>query len=83
MEPLVPLDGIELPDSLLASVLGPERVEVGLPVVGGDGEAGESLDVVADVREEGVKAAERDLEVEEEVGALRGEPRSGRGSVSG
>lgn len=40
------------------------------PVIGGDGESGEGLDVGLDVREEDVEPSHGDLEMEKEVGSL-------------
>ena len=45
-------------------------VQMVLPLLGGDALAHERLDVVVDVRQEDVEAAEHALEVEEEVGAF-------------
>lgn len=70
VQPRVPLNSIELLHCLGSSVLGEVGVKVSFPVVGGDGESSEGLDVGLDVREEDVEASHRDLEVQEEVGSL-------------
>ena len=70
VEPRVPLDGVERLHLLRPAVRGPVRVEVRLPLRGGDALAHEGAHVVAHVRQERVEPAERALEVEDEVRAL-------------